>query len=146
MSLNDKGYSRPTARSRELRLNAPEPERVLWQHLRSRQLAGVRFNRQFPIGPYICDFVARRPRLVIELDGETHTSDIARHADSNRTAFLIAQGYAVLRFWNHDVMGNVDGVLQEIERCLANMPSPNPSRKREGGMWNAARKGRAKPC
>lgn len=69
---NDKGYSRPTARSRQLRSNATEAEKRLWHYLRSRQIRGTRFNRQFPIGQFICDFVCREHRLVIELDGGQH--------------------------------------------------------------------------
>ncbi|WP_284125331.1 endonuclease domain-containing protein [Parerythrobacter aestuarii] len=144
--FEDKGYKRPTLRSRELRMNATEPERVLWQHLRSRQLAGVRFNRQFPIGQFICDFVARGPRLVIELDGGTHASDEAHEADACRTRFLHAQGYTVIRFWNHEVMDNVEGVLRRIEQTLADMPSPSPSRKREGSLWSPSRRERADKC
>lgn len=144
--FTDKGYKRPTRRSRELRTNATEAERVLCQHLRSRQLADVRFNRQFPIGQFVCDFVARGPRLVVELDGETHTSDAAKDADTKRTRFLNAQGYTVVRFWNHEVMDSVQGVLRRIELTLADMPSPSPSRRREGSLWASSRKSRAREC
>src|SRR3546814_13631917 len=64
--LLDKGYKRPTMRSRELRLNATEAERKLWAQLSARKVSGIRFNRQFPIGPFICDFVSRPAKLVIE--------------------------------------------------------------------------------
>ena len=131
--LLDKGYARPTARSRELRQNATEPERRLWSSLRARQLAGTRFNRQFPIGPYICDFVARTPGLVIEIDGDTHV--FSETSDAFRTAFLEDQGFRVIRFSNHEVMTNLEGVLSSISAVLADMPSPSPSRKREGGLW-----------
>jgi very-short-patch-repair endonuclease len=128
--LLDKGYKRPTARSRELRLNATPAERKLWEQLSARKLAGVRFNRQFPIGPFICDFVSRSAKLVIEVDGGQHAVDVAK--DEARTAYLQAQGYRVIRFWNNDVLDRIEGVVTEIERVLADMPSPNPSRKREG--------------
>lgn len=144
--FDDKGYSRPTRRSRDLRNNATGPERILWQHLRSRQLAGVRFNRQFPIGQFICDFVARGPRLVVELDGETHASDDARASDARRTAFLNAQGYTVIRFWNHEVIDSVEGVLQRIELTLADMASPSPSRMREGSLWASPREKGVNRC
>ena len=126
----DKGYKRPTARSRELRLNATPAERALWEQLSARKVAGVRFNRQFPIGPFICDFVSRTAKLVIEVDGGQHAVDVAK--DEARTAYLEERGYRVIRFWNNDVLDRIDGVVSEIERVLANMPSPNPSRKREG--------------
>ncbi|MBB5708088.1 endonuclease domain-containing protein [Sphingopyxis panaciterrulae] len=126
----DKGYKRPTARSRELRLNATDAERKLWQQISARKVAGVRFNRQFPIGSFICDFVSRSARLVIEVDGGQHAVDVAK--DEARTAYLEARGYRVIRFWNNDVLERIEGVVSEIERVLADMPSPNPSRKREG--------------
>ena len=126
----DKGYKRPTARSRELRLHATDAERRLWQQIGARKLAGVCFNRQFPIGPFICNFVSRTARLVIEVDGGQHAVDVAK--DEARTAYLEARGYRVIRFWNNNVLERIEGVVSEIERVLAVMPSPNPSRKREG--------------
>ncbi|MCB2078872.1 MAG: endonuclease domain-containing protein [Novosphingobium sp.] len=141
----DKGYTRPTARSRALRQNPTPAERLLWQRLRNRQCAGVRFNFQFPIGQYICDFVARTPRLVIEVDGDTHSGPEAAQYDARRTTFLNAQCYSVIRFWNREVSDSLEGVLARIEQTLANMPSPSPSRKREGGLWSPARR-RADEC
>jgi very-short-patch-repair endonuclease len=129
----DKSYTRPTARSRELRLNATEPERRLWHAISGRKIADARFNRQFPIGPYICDFVSRGAGLVIEVDGDTHAHSVGY--DESRTRFLESQGYRVIRFWNNEVMENLDGVVKWIEMELANRPSPNPSRKREGSIW-----------
>jgi very-short-patch-repair endonuclease len=128
----DKASKRPTARSRELRLNATPAERQLWKRLCARQIAGTRFNRQFPIGPFICDFVSRGAKLVVEVDGGQHASEV--EADARRTAYLKAQGYRVVRFWNNDVLGNIEGVVEVIERILAESPSPSPSRKREGGI------------
>ncbi|EJL23220.1 endonuclease domain-containing protein [Novosphingobium sp. AP12] len=138
----DNGYSRPTARSRQLRRDATPAERQLWQHIRARQLREVRFNRQFPVGPFICDFVSREHRLVIELDGGQHAS--ATDYDRRRTRFLNEQGYTVIRFWNSDVLDNIEGVLARIADILADMPSPSPSRRREGSLWGPARsRGRA---
>ncbi len=88
--LLDKGYKRPTARSRELRLNATDAERKLWAQLSARKIAGVRFNRQLPIGPLICDFVSRSAKLVIEVDGGQHAVDVAK--DEARTAYLETRG------------------------------------------------------
>ena len=129
----DKAYDRtPTLRSRELRNGATEPERVLWRHLRNRQRGGVRFNRQVPIGPFICDFVARTRGLIIELDGGQHA--LAADYDSKRTAFLKDHGYRVIRFWNADVLENIEGVVSLIEEALKDRPSPSPSRKAGGEL------------
>jgi len=93
-------------------------------------VAGVRFNRQVPIGPYICDFVSRSARLVVEIDDGHHGWQADE--DAARTRFIEAQGFRVIRFWNNDVLERLEGVVSEIERVLDGMPSPNPSRKREG--------------
>jgi very-short-patch-repair endonuclease len=127
----DKAYDRePTRRSRELRNNATFAERKLWQHIRNRQLAGVRFNRQVPIGPFICDFAARTAKIIIELDGGQHAVTSAE--DERRTRFLMSKGYRVLRFWNNEIVENIEGVLTVILTTLSDRPSPNPSREREG--------------
>jgi len=127
----DKAYDRlPTLRARELRNNATAAERVLWQHIRNRQLEGARFNRQVPIGPFICDFACRSLKLVVELDGGNHALRIAE--DASRTKYLESKGYSVLRFWNNDVLGNVEGVLSVIGKALRDRPSPNPSRRTGG--------------
>ena len=108
----------------------------LWARLSARKVAGVRFNRQFPIGQFICDFVSRGAKLVIEVDGATHGE--SERADAVRTRFIERSGYRVIRFWNNDIMGNAEGVVAKIERVLREMavirnkPSPSPSRKREG--------------
>ena len=126
--MQDKGSTRPTLRARELRADPTEAEKRLWRQLSARKVAGTRFNRQHPVGPFICDFVARTPKLIIEVDGGQHCSA----TDARRTFFLQNQGYRVLRFWNHDVLANLEGVIAEIERALGDIPSPNPSREREG--------------
>ena len=127
----DKAYDRTsTIRSRELRNQPTDAERKLWLHLCNRQLGGIRFNRQVPIGPFICDFVARTSKLIVELDGGQHSSNVA--ADKKRTTFLEQQGYCVLRFWNNDVLENVEGVIRVIEGALSDRPSPNPSRNAGG--------------
>ena len=128
----DKGYKRPTALSRELRVNQTDAERKLWSHLRSKQVSGVRFNTQYPIGPYICDFAARSKGLVIELDGGQHAQAVSY--DSARTRYIEERGYRVLRFWNNDVLNNLDGVVLEIERVLEELP-PRDMSKPRGGDW-----------
>ena len=124
----DKGYARPTAKARNLRNNATEAERILWRAISARKVSGIRFNRQVPIVPFICDFVARSINLVIEVDGGQHNEDV----EAQRTRYIEALGFRVIRFWNNDVLGNIEGVIKEIERVIANMPSPDPSRTREG--------------
>jgi very-short-patch-repair endonuclease len=90
----------------------------------------VRFNRQVPIGPFICDFVARGLKLIVELDGGQHANNAA--ADAGRTRYLEARGYRVIRFWNNDVLTNAEGVLSLFRDAITNMPSPTPPAKREG--------------
>ncbi|HSG32978.1 MAG TPA: DUF559 domain-containing protein, partial [Sphingomonadaceae bacterium] len=116
-----------TARAREFRNNPTEAECLLWQHISAKKLGGFRFNRQAQIGPYFCDFVARGPRLIGEIDGGHHNHKDGRLRDAHRTAFLNAQGYHLIRFWNSEVLDNVDGVLKRIEHVLADGPSPFPS-------------------
>ncbi|WP_125955169.1 endonuclease domain-containing protein [Novosphingobium sp. MD-1] len=106
-------------RARELRREMTEPERRLWQIVRAGRL-GFKFQRQVVLAPYIADFAARSERLVIEIDGETHGSDIAY--DARRTADLEARGYRVLRFTNADVMTNPEGVARTILMALGRDP------------------------
>lgn len=104
------------ARARELRANLSPPERALWHILRGHRLEGVKFTRQVEAGPYYLDFAARRERLAIELDGETH---VGREGyDGERTEWLEAQGWRVVRFTNGDVMSNPDGVAVAILKAL----------------------------
>ena len=117
-------------RIRALRTNPTRAESALWQHLAARRTSGVRFNRQVPIGPFICDFVSRGAKLVVEVDGGQH--DWQSHDDARRTRFIEHQGYRMIRFWNNDVLERMEGVVAEIGRVLAERPSPNPSRKRKG--------------
>ncbi|WP_230481471.1 endonuclease domain-containing protein [Sphingomonas sp. Leaf21] len=114
--------NRPTRRARELRLNPTDAERRLWRALSRRQVAGVRFNRQVPVGPYIADFAARSEKLIVEVDGGQHDERAAY--DEARTHYLETQGWRVIRFWNNDVLGNLEGVVLTIERSLAAPPSP----------------------
>ena len=90
----------------------PEAEARLWQQLRDRRLMGHKFRRQHSIGPFVADFACVAARLVIELDGSQHAT--AEVADARRTAFLNAQGWKVLRFWNAQVLTGIDDVLREI--------------------------------
>ena len=96
--------------ARALRRAMTDAEKQLWPHLRDRQVEGAKFRRQEPIAGYVADFACIEAMLVVELDGGQHTEE----RDAMRTAALEHAGYAVLRFWNHDVMANVDGVLAAI--------------------------------
>ena len=106
------------ALSRDLRKRQTNAERALWASLRNRQLEGDRFRRQHPIGPYIVDFVDLEAKLVVELDGGQHNEDRVTEKDEARTAWLESEGYQVLRFWNNDVLANLEGVLEKISDAL----------------------------
>ncbi len=101
-------------RARRLRAVGTEVERRLWARLRNRQLGGAKFRRQHPLGDYVVDFVCRESCLVVELDGGQHGEDTQRRADARRTEYLESLGYRVLRFWNNEVIENIEGVLQRI--------------------------------
>jgi very-short-patch-repair endonuclease len=117
------GYERPTLlKAKRLRVDMTDAERKLWTILRNSQLAGAKFRRQQPIGPFVADFVCQEQRLIIEADGGQHASE---GADERRTAFLQSKGYRVLRFWNNEILNNVEGVAQMIIAALA---APHPAR------------------
>ena len=104
------------AQARNLRRNTTLAERKLWHCLRNRQLHGVKFRRQHPIGKYVVDFCAVSHRLIIELDGSQHLEREA--SDIQRTSFLNERGYQVLRIWNNQVFNDLDGVIRSIEDTL----------------------------
>jgi very-short-patch-repair endonuclease len=111
--------------ARRLRAEPTEAEKRLRRHLRERQLDGYRFRRQVPIGPFVADFACTDRALIIELDGGQH--DWREEQDQRRTAQLEAHGWHVLRFWNNDVMENIEGVLERIRKELAKLSnSPHP--------------------
>ena len=103
-----------TRRARSLRRDATSAERILWQHLKGRNLSGFKFVRQEPIGPYIADFACRNAKLVIEIDGATHSSDEEIAVDKWRTEFLEKNGFRVIRFTNEAVFESIDGVCETI--------------------------------
>ncbi len=104
------------ARGRQLRHETTAAERRLWAYLRRGQLNGIHFRRQHAIGPYVADFCAPGERLIIELDGSQHMEQQER--DDERTAYLKMQGYRVLRFWNNQVMNDLQGVMRAILEAL----------------------------
>tara|TARA_R110000824_G_scaffold390760_11_gene587800 strand:- start:5538 stop:5882 length:345 start_codon:yes stop_codon:yes gene_type:complete len=109
-------------RARALRRNLTDAERKLWYALR-RDALGVNFRRQHPIGKYIVDFVCLDRKLIIEADGGQHAEEQAAH-DAARTAWLEQQGYDVLRFWNNDILTNIEGVVDVIREKLSSLPLP----------------------
>jgi very-short-patch-repair endonuclease len=103
-------------RARELRKNMTDTERFVWSKLRYRQLGGHRFRRQVPMGPYILDFVCLERRLIVELDGGQHAEQV--EPDQVRSRFFEAQGYTVLRFWNHEALKDWEAVERVIWQHL----------------------------
>ena len=101
-----------TKRARELRNNLTDAERRLWRKLKRRQIATLKFRRQQPIGAFIVDFVCFERRVIVEVDGGQHAEQVPY--DEQRTRWLEAQGYLVLRFWNNDVLANTEAVAQAI--------------------------------
>ena len=108
------GEKRNSART--LRHNATDVETIMWKLLRGRRLAGAKFRRQLPIGPFIADFACIQHKLVVELDGGQHAESAT---DEKRDEYLAANGWRVLRFWNNDVTGNRDGVLERIFQAVS---------------------------
>jgi very-short-patch-repair endonuclease len=109
-----------------MRATPTNAERKLWWHLRHRlKLPNSHFRRQVRLGSYIVDFVNHAAGIVIEVDGSQHATRSA--ADAVRTKFLGEEGYRVLRFWNNDVLANIDGVLEVIHSAITSTPTPNPS-------------------
>jgi len=107
----------------ELRRNMTDAEYALWYHLRNKLFCGIRFNRQVIIGHYIVDFCSRKLKLVIELDGIQHVEQ--EQYDLERTKFLTAQGYKVIRFWNDEVLKNIDNVLEAIYVEIEHLSPPH---------------------
>jgi very-short-patch-repair endonuclease len=117
--------------AKALRKNMTDAEQLLWHHLRAHRTCDQKFRRQQPIGPYIVDFVHFGARLVIEADGGQHNGSAN---DAVRDAWLRGQGFTVLRFWNHEILQNIEAVLEAIlKELVKGAPSPLPlSRKGRG--------------
>ena len=108
-------------RARALRRQATEVELVLWKYIRGRRLKGFKFRRQVVIGSYIVDFVCLEAKLIIETDGGQHAEQAVY--ETKRTARLEAMGYRVMRFWNHEILGELNNVLEQIRTALIETPS-----------------------
>jgi len=111
------------SRARELRNNPTDAERLLWRQLRFWQLEGYKFRRQQLLGRYIVDFVCLEKRVVIEVDGGQHSQRV----DAERDAWLRNEGFIVLRFWNNEVLKDIDAVKEVVLKSLQSTPYLNPS-------------------
>jgi very-short-patch-repair endonuclease len=115
-ALRDRERVAPqTVLARTMRRVPTDAEKKLWWHLHRLSLKGSHFRRQVRLGPYIVDFASHKARVVIEVDGGQHAENAA---DAVRTKFIEGQGYRVLRFWNNDVLGNIEGVLEVIQATV----------------------------
>ena len=101
--------------ARRLRSNPTDAEKRLWSRIRNKQLGGFRFRRQQPIGAFVVDFFCPEANLIVEVDGGQHADN---PRDEARTRWLEARGYRVVRFWNNEVLGNTDGVLETLLGAL----------------------------
>jgi very-short-patch-repair endonuclease len=111
-------------RRRELRRNQTDAERAFWQQVRKQQFLGMKFFRQYSVGGYILDFYCPAVKLAVELDGGQHNLPDGKEYDSIRTGFLEAHGIQVVRFWNSDVLCNIQGVLERLSEKVNHSQPP----------------------
>ncbi len=116
MTKSQRMLKTSTGFARQLRKNATDAERLLWKHIRNRQIDGHKFRRQYPIEPYTVDFICLERQLIIEVDGGQHAQQITQ--DTERSDWLAAKGYRILRFWNNEVLANISGVVAVIRSHL----------------------------
>lgn len=116
--------------AKNMRADPTDAERRLWSILRAGRMAGAKFKRQEQIGDYIADFVCFKARLIVEADGSHHAGNAN---DERRDEWLIAQGFRILRFWNNDILKDLDGVAETI-RVELEIPLPNPSPVKGEGL------------
>ena len=120
--------------ARNLRKESTDAEKLLWRKLRSKQFLGLKFRRQQSIGKYIVDFVCFEKKIIIEADGSQHIDN--SEYDNIRSEWLFSQGFKVLRFYDNDILRNIEGVLEVIKNEIENhaTPSPGPSHQGRGGI------------
>jgi very-short-patch-repair endonuclease len=123
-----------TSIAKRLRQEATDAEQALWREVRAHRFAGFKFKRQEPLGSYVADFVCYEAKLIVELDGGQHADQ--KEADEERTRWLASRGFRVVRFWNNDVLANIAGVMQEIEKEIntTSPPLPGPLPPGERGI------------
>lgn len=112
-------------KAQTLRQNQTEAEKLLWQQLRNRNLSNYKFRRQYPIEPYIVDFLCFSHKLIVELDGGHHNEEQQIIYDTERSDYLESKGFVILRFWNNQVLGETEVVLNQILLALESSPSPS---------------------
>lgn len=112
--------------AKTMRTNATDAEYLMWQLLRARRFMNLKFRRQHVIAPYIVDFYCHELGLVIELDGSQHGTDDAIKYDAERTRFLEALDLKVMRYWNHEVLGRTDVVLEDLWRRCSELKQTSP--------------------
>lgn len=116
----DRMYSKKSlTNAKTLRTNQTDCENILWQKIRAKRLNGIKFRRQVPVGKYILDFVALGKKLIIELDGSQHFEN--SEYDIQRTEYLKNLCYTVIRFWDNDIINNIDSVLLKILETYNNL-------------------------
>lgn len=128
-------------RRQELRRNQTEAERAFWAQVRNSQLLGIRFFRQYSIGPYILDFYCPAMKLAVEIDGGQHLDAENREYDEARSEYLQTQGIDVIRFWNHEVLQNMRGVLLKLSEKITPPRLPLPQGEGQDGKRKTKRKG-----
>ena len=102
--------------AKKMRSNMTPAETKMWRFLRGKRFQGLKFKRQVLIGNYIVDFLCENKKIIIEIDGGQHNEELNIQSDNNRTHYLENNGYKVLRFWNDEVMKNINGVMEVIFR------------------------------
>jgi very-short-patch-repair endonuclease len=128
-----------TPKARQLRQTPTEAEKILWKALRRNQIGGVSFRRQHPIGRYVLDFYCPSAGLAIEVDGGQHAAGQQKEIDLRRDQWLAANGVRMLRFWNNEVLSNLQGVLQTIVMDLEKTPSRREERADLPLSWGGDR-------
>jgi very-short-patch-repair endonuclease len=116
---------------RQLRRDQTDPEKLLWYSVRSRQLCGLKFRRQYPLGPYILDFYCHQYKLCIELDGGQHYESAGIQHDTQRQVFLTSHGVHTLRFSNSDVLQHLEEVLLQVAEATRTLTPTLSRRERE---------------
>ena len=121
-------------RRRELRRNQTDAERALWAKVRNKQFLGIKFFRQYSIGPFIVDFYCPKVNLAVELDGGQHSQSDNREYDAARSEYLKTQGIDVMRFWDNEVLLDIESVLSKLALKVPPPYSPLKIRGDEGGL------------
>jgi very-short-patch-repair endonuclease len=123
------GEERSRKFAKRLRKSLTDAETIMWSYLRRDRIEGMRFRKQHPIGPFVADFACVKAMLIVEIDGATHGSDEELAYDGRRTAFFRERGWHEMRFTNHAVYRNLDGVLEEVWIVARERAAKMPKRR-----------------